>query len=262
MGVLNVTPDSFSDGGCFIEPDRALAQALRLEAEGAAIIDIGGESTRPVGAQTVTLAAELARVGPVLELLSRHLRIPFSIDTRKAEVARVALAQGAVMINDVSALGADAAMAPLAARAGCAVVLMHMRGSPENHTKYARYGNVVEEVVRFLRERVGFALNAGIKAGRIVLDPGLGFAKNARHNLKLLGSLARLCELGYPLLIGASRKRFVRTIAGAGEAETRAGNAAVHALAIAGGASLIRVHEAGVAAAVVRMVEAVRRARA
>jgi len=223
MGVLNVTPDSFSDGGRFMEPKRALEQALRLEVEGAAIIDVGGESTRPAGARAVTVEAELARVVPVLELLRRHLQIPFSIDTRKAEVARAALERGAVMINDVSALAADAAMAPLAAQSGCAVVLMHMRGSVENHAQYARYGNVADEVVRFLRKRARFALAAGIKARRIIVDPGLGFAKNARHNLELLGSLKRLCRLGYPLLIGASRKRFVRAIAGAGEAETRAG---------------------------------------
>ncbi|HLW72369.1 MAG TPA: dihydropteroate synthase [Candidatus Binataceae bacterium] len=262
MGVLNVTPDSFSDGGCFMEPERALEQALRLEAEGAAIIDVGGESTRPAGARALTVEAELARVVPVLELLRRRLRIPFSIDTRKAEIARVALERDAVMINDVSALAADAAMAPLAAQSGCAVVLMHMRGSVENHAKYARYGNVTDEVVRFLCERVRFALAAGIRARRIIIDPGLGFAKNAHHNLELLGSLARLCRLGYPLLIGASRKRFVRAIAGESAADMRAGNAAVHALALAGGASILRVHEAADAAAVIRMVEAVRRAGA
>ncbi|MGH7837602.1 MAG: dihydropteroate synthase, partial [Candidatus Binataceae bacterium] len=201
MGVLNVTPDSFSDGGCFLEPERALAQALTLEAEGAAIIDVGGESTRPVGAHAVPVEVELARVVPVLELLRRKLRIPVSIDTRKAEVARAALAHGAVMINDVSALSADAAMAPLAAQAGCAVVLMHMRGSPENHMRYARYRDVLEEVVRFLRARARFARAAGINPRRIIVDPGLGFAKIARHNLALLGGLSRLCGLGYPVLI-------------------------------------------------------------
>jgi dihydropteroate synthase len=256
--VLNVTPDSFSDGGKFLEPARALEQALLLEAEGAAMIDVGGESTRPVGALSLPVAEELARVAPVLELLGHHLRVPFSIDTRKAEVARVALEHGAVMINDVSALSAPA-MAVLAAETGCAVVLMHMRGRPENHTRYERYGNVVAEVVRYLRERVRFALSAGISPQRIIVDPGLGFAKNARHNLQLLKALARLSRLGYPILVGASRKRFVRAIAGTSEAEIQAGNAAVHAFAIAGGASLLRVHEAAAAAAVVRMAEALRR---
>jgi dihydropteroate synthase len=261
MGVVNVTPDSFSDGGRFFEPERALAQALAMEAEGAAIIDVGGESTRPVGAHAVSLDVELARVTPVLELLRRHLRIPVSIDTRKAEVARLALRYGAGIINDVSALSADSAMAPLAAQARCAVILMHMRGGPENHMKFARYRNVVAEVARYLRTQSRFALGAGVEASRIIVDPGLGFAKLARHNLELLGGLAKLCELGYPVLIGASRKSFVRKIAGEGLLETQAGNAAVNALAIANGASLLRVHEAGAAVAVMRMVEAVSRSR-
>jgi dihydropteroate synthase len=261
MGVLNVTPDSFSDGGRFLEPERALEQALAMEAEGAAIIDVGGESTRPVGAQAVSLEVELARVTPVLELLRRHLGIPVSIDTRKAEVARLALRYGAAIINDVSALSADSAMAPLAAQACCAVILMHMRGGPENHMKFARYSNVVAEVARYLRTQSRFALGAGVEASRIIVDPGLGFAKLARHNLELLGGLAKLCELGYPVLIGASRKTFVRKIAGEGLLETQAGNAAVNALAIANGASLLRVHEAGAAVAVIRMVEAVSRGR-
>lgn len=258
MGVLNVTPDSFSDGGLFLDPERALAHALAMEAAGAGVIDVGGESTRPVGAQAVSLEVELARVMPVLELLRRHLQIPVSIDTRKAEVARIALGLGAAIINDVSALSADSAMAPLAAEAGCAVILMHMRGGPEDHMKFARYDNVVEEVARYLQVRVDFAVAQGIEESRIIVDPGLGFAKLARHNLELLGGLSRLCELGYPVLVGASRKTFVRKIAGDGVIEIQAGNAAVNALALRAGVSLIRVHEAGPAMAVMRMVEAVR----
>jgi dihydropteroate synthase len=261
MGVLNVTPDSFSDGGQFMEPERALDHALAMEAAGAAIIDVGGESTRPLGAQAVTAEVELARVKPVLELLGRHLRTPISIDTRKAEVARAALDFGAAIINDVSALEVDPAMARLAAKAGCAVVLMHMRGGPENHMKFARYRDVVDEVVRYLKQRAGFAIGAGIARRKIILDPGLGFAKTARHNLQLLGGLSRLCALGYPVLIGASRKTFVRRIAGESALAIQSGNAAVHALAIAHGAAIIRVHEPAASLAAMRMAEAVRQAR-
>lgn len=261
MGILNVTPDSFSDGGLFLDPARALEHALAMEAAGAAVIDVGGESTRPVGARTVGVEEELARVTPVLELLERRLRVPVSIDTRKAAVAEVALRHGAAIINDVSALTADSAMAPLARRTGCAVILMHMRGGPEDHTRFARYRDVVTEVRDYLRARARFAERAGIDRRRIILDPGLGFAKNARHNLALLGSLSRICALGYPVVIGASRKRFVRQIAGETPDAVRAGNAAVNALAIAGGASLIRVHDAAEAVAVMKMAHAVARGR-
>jgi len=261
MGVLNVTPDSFSDGGQFLDPDRALDHALAMEAAGAAIIDVGGESTRPVGAQTVSAEVELARIEPVLTLLVRRVRVPLSIDTRKAAVARAALALGVAIVNDVSALTADPAMAPLVAETDCAVVLMHMRGQPENHMKFARYRDVVSEVVSYLRVRARFAIAAGIDRRRIILDPGLGFAKNARHNLKLLGGLSRLCALGYPVLIGASRKTFVRKIAGGDVLEIQSGNAAVHAFAIANGASIIRVHDVGPSMAAMRMAGAVKQAR-
>ncbi len=259
--VLPVTPDSFSDGGQFLDPDRALDHALAMEAAGAAIIDVGGESTRPVGAQTVSAEVELARIEPVLTLLVRRVRVPLSIDTRKAAVARAALALGVAIVNDVSALTADPAMAPLVAETDCAVVLMHMRGQPENHMKFARYRDVVSEVVSYLRVRARFAIAAGIDRRRIILDPGLGFAKNARHNLKLLGGLSRLCALGYPVLIGASRKTFVRKIAGGDVLEIQSGNAAVHAFAIANGASIIRVHDVGPSMAAMRMAGAVKQAR-
>ncbi len=256
MGVLNVTPDSFSDGGRYLDPDRALDHALAMEAAGADLIDVGGESTRPVGACEVPVEVELERVAPVLARLGQRLRIPFSIDTRRAAVARLALDSGAAIINDVTALEHDPAMAQLAARAKCAVVLMHMRGGPADHIKFARYRDVVGEVSSYLAARAQFALGANIARSRIVLDPGLGFAKNSEHNLKLLAALPRLCALGYPVLVGASRKTFVARIAGAGERELEFGNAAVNAVAIVNGASIVRVHDPGAAASVVRMAAA------
>jgi dihydropteroate synthase len=257
MGVLNVTPDSFSDGGRYLDPDRALEHALAMESAGADVIDIGGESTRPVGAREVPLEVELERVKPVLAKLGQRLRVPFSIDTRRAAVARLAMDSGAAIINDVTALEHDPEMAPLAARTKCAVVLMHMRGGPVDHIKFARYRDVVAEVSSYLEQRAKFALDVGIARSRIVLDPGLGFAKNAEHNLKLLAALPCLCALGYPVLVGASRKTFVARIAGAGERELEFGTAAVNAVAIVNGASIVRVHDPGAAASVVRMAAAI-----
>jgi len=261
MAVLNVTPDSFSDAGQFLDPERALEHALAMEAAGAGIIDVGGESTRPVGARTVLAAEELARVTPVLELLERRLRVPVSIDTRKAVVAELALRHGAALINDVSALSADSAMAPLARRTGCVVILMHMRGGPENHARLTRYRDVVAEVRAYLRARARFAEQRGISPRRIIVDPGLGFAKTARHNLLLLSGLYRICALGYPVLIGASRKRFVRQIAGEGPREVLAGNTAVNALAIAHGASIVRAHDTAETVAAMKIATAVVRGR-
>lgn len=256
MGVLNVTPDSFSDGGRYLGAGAAVAHALAMEAAGADIIDVGGESTRPVGAREVAAEVELSRVAPVLERLGRELRIPISIDTRRAAVARVALDSGASIINDISALEHDPDMTELAERAKCAVVLTHMRGGATDHIKFASYRDVVREVADYLARRARFAVGAGILHSRIVLDPGLGFAKNAAHNLKLVAALPRLCALGYPVLVGASRKTFVAKIAGAGERELEFGSAAVNAVAIANGASIVRVHDVGAAVPAVRMAAA------
>ena len=253
MGVLNVTPDSFSDGGRYLDPGRAVEHALAMEAAGADVIDVGGESTRPVGAREVSGAEELSRVAPVLARLGRELRVPISIDTRRASVARVALDSGASIINDISALEHDPAMAALASRTQCAVVLMHMRGGATDHIRYARYRDVTGEVASYLAGRARFAEAAGIADSRIILDPGLGFAKNAAHNLKLIAALPQLCALGYPVLVGASRKTFVAKIAGAGERELEFGSAAVNAIAIANGAAMVRVHDVGAAVAAVRM---------
>ena len=257
MGILNVTPDSFSDGGRYLEPARAVDHALAMEAAGAAIIDIGGESTRPVDAIAVSADTELARVMPVIERLAGKLRAPISVDTRRAVVARAALAAGAAIINDISALEHDPGMAAVVAKARAAVVLMHMRGGPTDHARHTRYRDVLDEVVRYLAARARFAIAAGIARSRIILDPGLGFAKTGRHNLILMGGLWRLGALGFPILVGASRKRFVRALAGEGAGAVELANAAAHALAIAAGASIIRAHDAGATAAVVRMAAAI-----
>ena len=256
MGVLNVTPDSFSDGGRYLEPDLAVEHALAMEAAGADLIDVGGESSRPAGASEIPVEVELARVRPVLERLGKRLGVPISIDTRRAEVARVAIESGAAIINDITALGHDCEMAPLAARTRCAVVLMHMRGGLANHIEFARYRDVVREVVEYLRARARFAAATGVARSRIIVDPGLGFAKTAQHNLRLLAALPELCALGYPVLVGASRKSFVARIAGTGERKLEFGSAAANALAVAAGASIVRVHDVDAAVAVVRMAAA------
>jgi dihydropteroate synthase len=262
MGVLNVTPDSFSDGGKYLDADRAVEHALAMEADGADVIDVGGESSRPIGAVEIPVEVELARVTPVLERLGKRLRVPISIDTRRARVAQVALDLGAAIINDITSLEHDPEMAPLAAQSKCAVVLMHMRGGPANHIQFAHYRDVVREVVEYLDARARFAAAAGIARSRIIVDPGLGFAKNAQHNLRLLAALPDLCALGYPVLVGASRKTFVSRIAGiaasggAGERELEFGTAAANALAVAAGASIVRVHDVGAAVAAVRMAAA------
>lgn len=253
MGVLNVTPDSFSDGGKYLKPDRAIAHAFEMQENGADIIDLGGESVRPAGAREVPVEEELRRVLPVLRGLEGRLRVPLSIDTRKAEVARAALEHGAAIINDVTALSYDPQMARLAAASGSAVVLMHMRGSPENHMRFARYRDVVIAVTGYLAARAKYAIRAGIPASRIILDPGIGFAKTAQHSLTILNSLPVLCTLGYPVLVGTSRKSFIRRIAGDSPREIEFGSAAADALAVAAGAAIVRVHDPGAARAAVRM---------
>jgi len=261
MGVLNVTPDSFSDGGRYFERTAAVEHGLEMADKGADIIDVGGESTRP-GAREVPVELELERVIPVIRELSRKLAVPISVDTRKAVVADAALAEGAAIVNDVSGLSFDPLMARTVAGAGAAVVLMHMRGVPETMMRYARYRDVVAEVRAWLKARARLAKRAGVPGSKIVVDPGLGFAKTAGHNLRLLASLPRLCALGYPVMIGASRKSFVRKIAGAGDCELALGSAAVSALAVAAGASIVRVHDPDGMGALVRMAAAVAHAAA
>jgi dihydropteroate synthase len=258
MGVLNVTPDSFSDGGRFLDCEPAVAHALEMEAAGAQIIDIGGESTRP-GATELSVEAECERVLPVIHGLSGRLRCPISIDTRKAAVAEQALAAGAAIVNDVSAMTFDARMAEVIRRGRAAVILMHMRGTPATMVRMARYTDVVHEVSSYLAARARAAVAAGIARSRIVLDPGIGFAKRTSHNLALLAALGRLRSLGYPILIGVSRKTFVRRIAGTSDDELLFGTAAAVALAIGGGAAIVRVHDAGPMAIVARMAAAIAR---
>jgi dihydropteroate synthase len=255
MGILNVTPDSFSDGGRYADPGHAVAHALEMEAEGAAIIDIGGESTRP-GARATPAEIERERVLPVVRELRRVLRAPISIDTRNAATARAALDEGAAIINDVGGLRYDPEMMKVAAASGAAVVIMHMRGTPDTMMRHARYSDVVGEVCAFLRGQAAAAIRAGVRRSRIVVDPGIGFAKTARHNLELIRALPRLCALGYPVLVGASRKGFVRRISGSGESDALFGTTAVNALAVAAGASIIRVHDAAPAAAAMRIAAA------
>ncbi|MGH3091968.1 MAG: dihydropteroate synthase [Gaiellaceae bacterium] len=241
LGVVNVTPDSFSDGGRFLSPDVAVAQARRLLAEGAALVDVGGESTRP-GAEGVSLDEELRRILPVLEGLDGA---PLSVDTSKAEVARRALALGAVMVNDVTALRADPELAGVVADGGSYLCLMHMLGEPRTMQDDPRYDDVVADVCAFLEERLGFAVGAGIPEERICLDPGIGFGKTVEHNLELLARLDELVALGRPVLVGASRKRFLGRLLGDPDALTGpvAASVAVAVLAYERGASLFRVHD-------------------
>ena len=256
MGILNVTPDSFSDGGRYLDPSEARDHAMQMEAEGAAIIDVGGESTRP-GAQEVPIAEEIQRVVPVIELLASRLRVPISIDTRKAEVARAALQAGAMIVNDVSGLAHDPEMLPLIGSTRAALVIMHSRAASDIANRDGRYRDVLLAVITFLRRQTALAVRNGVARSRIIVDPGLGFAKAARHNLQILVGLKRLVALGYPVLIGASRKRFVRQIAGGSDEDVRFGDAAVDAFALAAGASIVRVHEVAPAVAVARMVAAI-----
>jgi dihydropteroate synthase len=241
MGVVNVTPDSFSDGGVFLRPEAAAAEAYGMFERGAAIVDIGGESTRP-GSVGVSLDEELRRVEPVLAALEG---LPLSIDTAKAEVARRALAAGAVMVNDVTALRGDPEMAGAVEDAGAYLCLMHMQGEPRTMQESPRYDDVVSEVITFLEERVGAAVDAGIAEDRICVDPGIGFGKTVEHNLELLARLGEIVALGRPVLVGASRKRFLGRVLGDAEAVTGplAASVAVAVLAYERGASVFRAHD-------------------
>lgn len=240
MGILNVTPDSFSDGGRFRQRDEALRHAEQMLREGAAIIDIGGESTRP-GAQAVSPAEELERILPVIEAVL-SLGAVVSVDTRHAEVMRVALAAGAHIINDVSALAADGAVAAVTA-ANAAVCLMHMQGEPRSMQHQPHYDEVVTEVAAFLRERAQACLAAGLARDKICLDPGFGFGKTAEHNLRLLQALPTLCAEGFPVLAGLSRKSLIGQITGAPVGERLAGSVALALLAAQRGARVLRVHD-------------------
>jgi dihydropteroate synthase len=242
MGVINVTPDSFSDGGDHLDPAAAIAHGLTLAEAGADIIDIGGESTRP-GAQPVTLEQELARVIPVIEGLAGRTAVPISIDTMKAEVARRAIAAGAGFVNDVSALRHDPQMAAVVHEAGVGVCLMHMQGTPRTMQQDPRYDDVVGEVCEFLTERAAFAVSQGIDPALICIDPGIGFGKTIEHNLTLLRDLDGIASLGHPVLVAVSRKRFLGQITGRAERQRVAGTVAANLEAFRRGGWMFRVHD-------------------
>ncbi len=242
MGVVNVTPDSFSDGGVNFDPDDAAASARRMVQEGAAIVDIGGESTRP-GSEGVTTEEELRRVIPVLEQLGGDA--PVSIDTSKAEVARRALGLGAELVNDVTALRGDPALAAVVADSGAYLCLMHMRGEPRTMQRKPEYDDVVVEVAAFLEERLAFAIAAGVPEERICLDPGIGFGKTVEHNFELVRRLDELTQLGRPIVVGFSRKSSLGKLLGDPEATTGSTAASVGAAVAAyeRGATILRVHD-------------------
>jgi dihydropteroate synthase len=243
MGVLNVTPDSFSDGGRFLDAPAAVAHGLRMEAEGADILDVGGESTRP-GAKPVEPAEQIRRVVPAIEgLVAAGARAQISIDTTRLAVAEAAVAAGATYVNDLSALRADPELAGLIAERGLDCCLAHMRGTPQTMQSEAVYDDVVDEVKRFLEERLAAAVAAGVAEERIMLDPGIGFAKTLEHNLELLRRLDELVALGRPLVIGTSRKSFLGRITGREAADRLPGTIATNVLAFERGAAVFRVHD-------------------
>lgn len=244
VGILNVTPDSFSDGGAYLDPEAAARRAAAMLEEGAHIIDVGGESTRP-GSDPVPPEEELRRVLPVIRAVCAiHPEVVISVDTYRAATAEAALEAGASIVNDVTALRGDPAMAAVVAGAGCPVVLMHMLGEPKTMQQDPRYDDVVREVRDLLAGRAEYAVAAGVDPENIILDPGIGFGKTREHNLSLLRRLDAIVELGYPVLVGASRKRFIGEITGVEEARERAsGTVAANVLALERGASLFRVHD-------------------
>lgn len=242
MGIINVTPDSFSDGGRFFAPEDAVAQGLLLTQEGAAILDVGGESTRP-GSDAVSQDEELRRVLPVVAALADQVGAPISVDTTKAEVARRSLAAGAAIINDISALRDDPAMVDVIAGSGAPICLMHMQGLPKTMQDNPHYDDVVDEVLAFLEQRMAFALARGVREDQIILDPGIGFGKTVEHNLTLLRHLDRFVALGRPVLLGASRKRFLGVIVGAEPAQRAIGTVATTVAGLLAGVHIFRVHD-------------------
>lgn len=261
MGIVNVTPDSFSDGGRFASAEAAAEHAQRLASEGADLVDLGGESTRP-GAPPVSIAEEIARVVPVVERLRRGAFAPaISVDTSKPEVARAALDAGADLVNDVQGLAAPG-MAELVAERGVPAVIMHMRGTPADMASRAVYRDVVAEVGAELEAAIARAERAGVPRARVVLDPGIGFAKTAEHNLALLAGLGRLRALGCPLLVGPSRKSFIGTLTGAGVGDRLPGTLAAVAASVLAGVEFVRVHDVAAARQAALVAAAIRGAAA
>jgi dihydropteroate synthase len=257
MGILNVTPDSFSDGGRFADPDAAIRQAERMAAEGAAIIDVGGESTRP-GAAPVSVQDEIGRVVPVIRAIVEHFGVPVSVDTSKPEVMQAAVAAGATMVNDVYALRRDGAVA-VAASLDAAVCLMHMQGEPHTMQVNPCYADVAGEVAAFLAGRVDACVSAGIERARILLDPGFGFGKTDRHNIELLAGLEQVRALGLPLLVGLSRKRTLGNLTGQPAEGRLAAGIAAAVLAVERGAHIVRTHDVGATLDALKVAAAVTR---
>jgi dihydropteroate synthase len=258
MGVLNVTPDSFSDGGIYVEPAKAVEHGVKMAQQGAAIIDVGAESTRP-GSEPVSAAEQIDRAIPVIETLTRQIEVPVSIDTYDVEVARAALVAGASIINDITAL-ADNDMSHLVSEKGVPVVLMHMLGTPATMQKQPRYDDVVSEVLQFLLERVRKAEEFAIARDKIFIDPGIGFGKTVEHNLQLLRNVDKFVNSGYRVLVGVSRKSFLGVITGKDiHAERIYGTAAAVAHCVAAGVSIVRVHDVDQMLDVVKVTQAINR---
>jgi dihydropteroate synthase len=260
MGILNVTPDSFSDGGRFASPDKAVEEGIRMVEEGADIIDVGGESTRP-GSDPVSTDAELRRIVPVVGGLAKKVDVPISIDTTKASVAREAINCGAEIINDVSAMMFDSEMPAVASAAGAGLILMHMRGTPKNMQSGSLiYQSLFDEIKDFFRERMQIAQSCGVEMERTMIDPGIGFGKTAEDNMRLLKHLSFFRVLGRPILTGVSRKAFIGKAVGGGPADRLEGTAAAVAVAIMNGSSVIRVHDVSIMKKVAVMTDAILRA--
>ena len=256
MGVLNVTPDSFSDGGLWLDPEAAIPHAIEMVSEGAGIVDVGGESTRP-GAEPVPEEEELRRVLPVVEALASQVAVPISIDTRKPAVAEAAVEGGASIVNDTSGEEFDPAMDGVVARTGAALVIMHSRGTPATMRTLTDYEDVVAQTTSFLTDRAQQAADAGVDTSSIALDPGIGFAKSPEQSLRLLAGLGELVGTGWPVVVGTSRKSFIGTTLGVPEDQRLEGTAATVAWAVARGAHVVRVHDVEAMARVVRMTEAI-----
>ena len=256
MGVLNVTPDSFSDDGRYVDPDAAVAHALSMVEQGADVLDIGAESSQP-GAVPIDEEEERRRLISVVRAVCRRTTVPVSVDTTKASIAQEALDVGAALINDISALRFDARMGDVVAKSGAGLILMHMQGTPQTMQRAAQYTDVVEEVRQFLKARLEAAREAGIQTERILLDPGIGFGKNCQHNVVLLDRLDAFHTLGRPLVIGVSRKAFIGKILGRPVGERLMGTAGAVAVAVMKGARMVRVHDVAPIRDVVKMVESI-----
>ncbi len=257
MGILNVTPDSFSDGGRYVKENKAVERALEMAREGADIIDVGGESTRPFS-QTISIDEELDRVIPVIEAISKALSIPVSIDTYKGVVARESLKAGASIINDISALGFDPQMASIAAQAEVPLILMHMKGTPQNMQEAPVYDDVISEILNFLKDAIERAKKAGVREDLIIVDPGIGFGKTFDNNLQIIKELSRFNQLNRPLLLGSSNKAFIGHILDKEPDERDTGTMATIAAGVMNGAHIVRVHNVQKAVETVRIIDAIK----